>query len=314
MIPLKTWRKRAQYFEAGGNRLAYWQSGAALDEVANKPLVLLIHGYPTSSWDWSAVWPALKKSYRLAAIDMLGFGLSDKPKSLRYRIADQADLQEAFMAHLGESNAHILAHDYGDTVAQELLARHNERALSFVVNSVFFLNGGLFPEQHRPRLIQKIGLSPVGALLGLVMSQERLRRAFDEIFGPRTKPSDEEIAGHWALIREQGGAKLLHKLLHYIPDRAAHRERWVGALREARAPITLLDGGADPVSGVHLYDYWREQIPGAEAVLLPEIGHYPQTEAPGEVVAAFEAFQQKLSAPLSSSTGAPPAQRRNHDE
>lgn len=306
MIPLKTWRKRAQYFEAGGNRLAYWRSG--VDE--DKPLVLLIHGYPTSSWDWSAVWPALKKSYRLAAIDMLGFGLSDKPKSITYRIRDQADLQEAFMAHLGEGEAHVLAHDYGDTVAQELLARHNERSLSFVVNSVFFLNGGLYPEMHRPRLAQKMGLSPAGPLLGLVMSEARLRRAFDEIFGPRTKASDEEIAGHWALIREQGGARLLHKLLHYIPDRAANRERWVGALTEARAPLKLLIGGADPVSGAHLHAHFRDQIPGADATLLPDIGHYPQTEAPGEVVSAFEAFQERLKSPFRAAQ----SERRDHGE
>ena len=225
---------------------------------------------------------------------MLGFGLSDKPRDIAYSILDQADLQEALLEHLGTSEAHLLAHDYGDTVAQELLARHNEGSLSFNLKSIMFLNGGLFPEQHRARPIQKLGLTPLGLLLGLMMSRARFRKTFDEIFGPETKASDTEIDGHWRLINEQGGRAVIHKLLRYIPERIEHRERWVGALEHTNVPLRLLIGGADPVSGEHLYHYYKEQIPDADAVLLKSIGHYPQTEAPQDVLAAFLDFHRNL--------------------
>lgn len=289
MTPLQEWRDRAQYLEVQANRIAYWTSQPRNED---KPFLLLIHGYPTSSWDWSGLWPQLEERFNFAALDMLGFGLSDKPNHIRYSILDQADLQEVLLERLGVGEAHIFAHDYGDTVAQELLARHNEGVLSFSIKSVCFLNGGLFPERHRARFLQKLGLTPLGPLLGAMMSEAKLRKAFDEIFGPATKAASEEIATHWTLLKEGGGRKVIHKLLQYIPERKAHRERWVGALKESRAPLRLINGGADPVSGKHLYDYYLEQVPNADAVLFEEIGHYPHTEAPEKTLSAFFEFHQ----------------------
>lgn len=290
MIDLERWRHRARRLEAGGRNIAWW---AENENDETKPWLLLIHGFPTSSWDWTAIWTALAREFRLAALDMLGFGLSEKPKTVSYSILDQADLQEALLAHLGVSQAHLLCHDYGDTVGQELLARHNEGSLSFSIRSMCLLNGGLFPEQHRARPIQKLGLTPLGPLIGLLMTRARFQKTFDTIFGPDTKASDAEIDGHWALLCENGGVRVVHKLLRYIPERITHRERWVGALKDTHAPLRLINGGADPVSGEHLYYYFREQIPGADAILLATIGHYPQTEAPDAVIDAFLDFHRK---------------------
>ncbi|GJL95678.1 MAG: epoxide hydrolase [Hyphococcus sp.] len=291
MKPLDAWRSEAEFFEAKGQRIAYWTSPSP---DADKPWLLLIHGYPTSSWDWTATWPQLQDKFNLAAMDMLGFGLSDKPGNIEYSLIDQADLQEALLERLGIGEAHAFVHDYGNSVGQELLARHNEASLSFSLKSMCFLNGGLFPEQHRARPIQKLGLTPLGFLIGAMMTKEKFRATFDNIFGPSTKASHEEIDGHWALIRENDGHKQLHKLLQYIPERKANRERWVGALINTRAPLRLIDGGADPVSGKHLYEYYREIVPEADAVLFEDIGHYPHTEAPARVVAAFYDFHEKI--------------------
>lgn len=290
MIPLSDWKMRTQSLEAGDRRFAFWTANEH-DEA--KPWLLLIHGYPTSSWDWSFIWDRLAEDFRLAAIDMLGFGLSDKPRNVDYSIFAQADVQEALLEHLGAGEAHILAHDYGDTVAQELLARQKEGGLSFSIKSIVFLNGGLFSEQHRARPIQKIGLTPLGPIIGILMNKQRFEKTLGEVFGPNTKASAAEIDAHWSLINENGGRAILHKLLTYIPERRANRERWVGALQSARIPMRLIDGGADPVSGEHLYHHYRELVPNADAVLLPLIGHYPQTEAPEEVLSAFYAFHRQ---------------------
>lgn len=290
MKPFEQWFDDAQYFNANAAQIAYWTSKNPDPE---KPWLLLIHGYPTSSWDWSGLWPRLKNKFNLAALDMLGFGLSDKPRNIQYSITDQADLQEALLAQLGVSEAHLFVHDYGNTVAQELLARHNESVLSFSIKSICFLNGGLFPEQHRARPVQKLGLTPLGSLLGILLTRNKFQKTFDEIFGPDTKASDSEIDTHWMLINYNGGRSVLHKLLQYIPERKAMRTRWVGALQETSIPMRLIDGGADPVSGKHLYDYYLEQIPNPDAVLFEDIGHYPHTEAPERTLEAFLEFHKK---------------------
>lgn len=295
MRPLDQWRKYGKFFEANGYRLAFW-STAKPDEA--KPWLLLIHGFPTSSWDWSGMWPALEEKFNLAAMDMLGFGLSDKPANIRYSIMHQADFHEALLERLGVSEAHIFAHDYGDTVAQELLARHNEKSLSFSIKSICFLNGGLFPESHRPRLIQKLALTPLGPFIGKMLTRDKLQKSFNEIFGANTKASDSEIDAHWALFSENNGAKIFHKLMRYLPERVKNRDRWLGALTDAHIPLRLINGGVDPISGKHLYNYYLEIVPNADGVLLDDIGHYPHTEAPERVLSAFFGFHKKFGAPV----------------
>ena len=120
-IALADWRSAGQTFSFNGHGIRYWTAGQG------EPL-LLIHGFPTASWDWHYLWAALAERYQVIACDMLGFGDSAKPRGHAYSLLEQADLQQALLAHLGIGQpVHVLAHDYGDSVAQELLARHRAR-------------------------------------------------------------------------------------------------------------------------------------------------------------------------------------------
>ncbi len=279
---IERWVSAAEYLEHDGHRIAYWS-------VGNGRPMLLVHGYPTSSWDWCRVWDALAANRRLVACDMLGFGLSDKPSS-GYSIHRQTGLQQALLDHLGIEGFDAVVHDYGVSVGQEMLARHRDGSGFAGLGRIAFLNGGLFPEQHRMLPIQKLGVGPFGFLVGLLMSRARFGAAISAVFGAETQPSEQELDDHWRLISHNGGHRLMHGLLHYIADRREHRERWVGALQQSRVPIKLICGGADPVSGRHMFDYFRELVPGAEAVCLDDIGHYPQLEAPSRVLSEVIPF------------------------
>ncbi len=273
----QSWRARASYFEFQGHRIAYWTGG---DDSA-KPL-LLVHGFPTCSWDWVPIWETLAAKHRVIACDMLGFGLSDKPKS-GYSIHRQADLHEALLEHLGVTGFNALVHDYGVSVGQELLARNIESTRNWSISKMVFLNGGIFPDQHRPRPIQKLGVSPLGFLVGLLMSRKSFGKSFSEVFGPDTQPTEQELDEFWEFISHNRGNRITHKLLHYIADRRRHKARWEAALVNAQEKIGLINGALDPVSGKHAYDKWREVVPRAKHHLISSVGHYPQVEAPEEV-------------------------------
>jgi len=75
-----------------------------------------------------------------------------------------------------------------------------------------------------------------------------------------------------------------------MEERKRNRARWVGALTRSPIPMRVIDGAADPVSGAHMVDRYRELVQGADAVLLEGIGHYPQVEAPRAVLDAVDAF------------------------
>lgn len=286
-ISLADWQRAGQVFTSpDGHRLMHWVGGPA-----DAPVLLLIHGFPSASWDWEALWPQLTQRWRVVAMDMLGFGFSDKPPQHEYRIAEHADAYEALLRQLGVRAYHLLAHDYGDTVGQELLARDDEPGERPRLQSLALLNGGLFPETHRPVLTQQLLLSPLGPLVAKLMGRGGLAGNLRRIFGKGTPPSQELIDGFWTLIEHHEGRRVLPKLIRYIEERREHRARWVGALQTSDLPIAVINGPADPISGAHMLARLRELVPQARVYELDGIGHYPQIEAPERVLRAYLAFR-----------------------
>lgn len=264
------------------------------------PAVLLIHGFPTAGWDWCKLWPGLSPRFTLVAPDLLGFGFSAKPAGYDYRISEQADLCLAALAEAGISAAHLLSHDYGDTVVQELLARAAEGRCPVAWRSAVLLNGGLFPETHRPVLAQRLLRSPAGPLVARLMTRDRLAATMRRIGGRQAPPDDSDIDAFWTLLAAGDGLRSMPRLIRYIDERRANRERWVGALARTTVPLTLIDGTDDPISGGHMVARFRQLVPAATVVELPGVGHYPQIEAPDAVLAAaLTAFDAASAEPLS---------------
>ena len=267
-------------------------------EGGNKqaPKLLLIHGFPTSSWDWAPLWDALCERFHCLAIDMLGFGWSSKPKKHDYSILEQADLITALARRRGFGACHVLAHDYGDTVAQELLARSNVgKSNMLTLQSLCLLNGGLFPETHRARVVQQLLNSPVGWLVAKAINYKRFANAMRSICSPGSL-EDAELQVLWDIIIVNDGHTLGHKLIRYIDERKTHRERWVGALQDTATPVRVINGSLDPVSGAHMVARYRELIADPDVVSLPDAGHYPQLEVPQAVLDAyFNFYDTRLS-------------------
>lgn len=293
---LLAWRDAGEWRTHRGHQIFYRRGGDWADK--QKPVLLVIHGFPTASWDFHPVWDALCARFRVIAPDLIGFGFSDKPQRYPYSIIDQADLVEEIVDHAGSVAVHVLAHDYGDSVAQELLARaldrqrHGLRGLT--LHSVLFLNGGLFTEAQRPRPIQKLLASPIGPALSRFLGRRRFHRSFAAVFAPKFQPTESELDVFWALLAHKRGHRLSHKLIRYLDERKKHRERWVEAVAQARCPLRFVVGMLDPVSGAPMAARFRELVPSADVVELPDVGHYPQVEAPERVLAACEAFWKRV--------------------
>ncbi|EMY76551.1 alpha/beta hydrolase family protein [Leptospira weilii serovar Ranarum str. ICFT] len=279
-MTLEEWKRTGSY-------VSYQNRKIFLKEEGNGENLLLIHGFPTASFDWEKIWRPLSKSRRLIACDLLGFGFSSKPK-IDYTIFLQADMIEKLLSDKGIQEVKILAHDLGDTVAQELLARFIDRKNSgengLNIKAITLLNGGIFPESHRPRFIQKLLHSPLGWILSQLMNRKSFQKSFSAVFGTNTKPSLEELDRFWELVASDGGTKIAHKLIRYIQERKTNRERWVGAILDSPIPIRMINGMEDPVSGAHLVKRYKELSSSADIVELPGIGHYPQVEAPNLVL------------------------------
>lgn len=294
---LERWKAAGRWFDYLGFEVFYRIEGSG-------PALLLIHGYPFNSWDWSAIWDRLTTRFTVIAPDMMGMGFSAKPVAYEYSVPDHADMHEALLTHLGVGEMHVLSHDVGDSVAQELLARMefgDHRYAPLSMKTITWLNGGLFNEAYTPRLIQKaLSRTPLGDIIsplqGNPVSRRILEPAISEMFGKNTKPTRRQLDLFHQIMEYNDGARVSHKVGRFVNDRYTHRNRWVRAMRQTRVPMRLIDGPADPNSGSQMAARYREVIPDPDIVMLADdIGHWPQIETPDAVLEHFLAHVARHS-------------------
>jgi pimeloyl-ACP methyl ester carboxylesterase len=286
---LRDYQQLANYHRLQEHTIATWQTELSSSEP--KPVLLLLHGFPSASYDWHLLWPLLAAHFELHALDFLGFGLSQKPYPHQYSLLEQADIVTQYCRVKGINKCHLLAHDYGVSVAQELLHRaHAEQEQrSLEIHSCALLNGGIYAHLHRPVLLQRLLASRIGPLLTPWMSASSLARNFTRIFGPDTPPTTQLIDDLWALLEYLQGRKVIPGLLSYIQERSVHASSWEQALYCQQPKLAFINGIHDPISGQHMLDAFVEHCPNAYSKAL-NVGHYPQIEAPNQVYSALCEF------------------------
>ncbi len=272
------WSRSGELVQIGGNRIFVRErSGSGTP-------ILLLHGYPSSSYDWRDLF-ALLPERRIIAFDFLGFGLSDKPRDHLYSLMGQADLVQAVAD--GQRVA-LVAHDMGTSVATELLARDLEGKLAFSPASVLLFNGSMVIERASLTISQKLLRSRFGPIAARLSNERTFRAQFARIFSAAHPLSAEEAADQWSLLAHNDGHRVIDKLTFYLHERVTYAARWHGALRDWKGQLELAWAGLDPVCTEAVLQAVLELRPAAPLTRFPELGHYPQLEDPGSVAAVIE--------------------------
>jgi pimeloyl-ACP methyl ester carboxylesterase len=277
---VRAWRRRGADEEFRGRRIhLFGRDGRG-------PLLLFLHGFPSSSYDWR---PLLELEIEHAALapDFLGFGLSEKPRDHDYTLHWQADLAEELVRRQGANRVFIVAHDMGTSVATELMARDLEGALDMEISGALLLNGSMVQDAASPTLGQRLLRSAVGPLFSRLSSERFFRQQFGSIFSPEHPLGDQEAEDQWALICAGGGRTLGHKTIRYMEERFRHAERWHGALRSWPKPLSLAWGMLDPVATDRVLEAVLELRPEASLARFDDLGHYPQIEDPERLATAL---------------------------
>ncbi len=212
------------------------------------PPLLLLHGFPSSSYDWKPLLEQLP-GRDVLAFDFLGFGLSDKPRDHTYTLAWQADLAEELVKrHLPDRPLMLVAHDMGTSVSTELFAREIEGRPGIEFAGALLFNGSMVTERATLTRSQKALLSPLGALFTRLSNRRLFGREFGEVFSPSHPLSKEEADDQWSLICHNGGRTLGHKTIHYVTERRRLHDRWHGAISNWPGRLSLAWGELDPVA------------------------------------------------------------------
>ena len=251
-----------------------------------EPLLLFLHGFPSSSYDWR---PLLAEGVEEAvlAFDFLGFGLSEKPPGADYSLLGQADLAEELVRRRGAESAFVVAHDMGTSVANELMAREIEGSLGFEIAGVLLLNGSMVQDAASPILGQRLLRGPLGPLAARLSSERFFRAQFGSVFSPGHPLGENEAADQWCLVRREGGARLGHRTIAYMDERMQRAERWHGAIRDWKGPLSIAWAMLDPVATPNVLREVLALRPGARLTEWADLGHYPQIEDPAGVQTAL---------------------------
>lgn len=284
---VEEWKQGGKYFSFNNQNTFYRQDGKGEN-------LLIIHGYPYNSFEWKETIAVLSQNFKITIFDLLGMGFSDKPKNHKYSFEEYCEIINALLAALNIKETHIFSHDIGVSVAQELIVRDIEGKNNFKIKSSAFLNGSLFADVYKPRLIQKLlSKSPtiIGENLSKILTKKMVNNSVKSVFGKFTQPSDEFLDKQWEILNYNDGKNLSYLIGRLVFEKYIYLNRWVKGMQETTIPIGYICGPFDPNSGIHMADRYLALIPNPKVYLLDQyIGHWPQIEDKVNTIKYYTAF------------------------
>ena len=274
-MTFEEWQNKGTFYEIFGYQIF------TIEEGDSEEVLCILHGYPSASFDYYKVLPILSKNYRVIVYDHLGFGLSDKPLDFSYSLIEQAEIALALWEKLALKKVHILAHDYGTSVATEIISRKNNGFTSIDIQSLTLCNGSILIELSRLRPIQKLLLNKfTGPTVARLASKNLFIRNMKKLWFDKSKIDMAEFEILWKMLNLQNGKKVMHQLTQYIAERKRFRSRWVGALQNTMVPINIFWATEDIVAVKEIALKLHELVPKSSLNWLEKTGHYPMLENP----------------------------------
>ena len=233
---LMEWKAKGRFYEILGKRIF------TTDEGNSSETLVILHGYPSCSYDYFKVLPLLAKKYRVIVHDHPGFGLSEKPLNYSYSLIEQADVALALWQKLGLKEVHLLAHDYGTSVATEIIARYNLGYEPIKLKTITLGNGSMHIEMARLQWTQKLLRSKFwGPILVQFSSQWLFNRSFTKLWFDKSKIDQKEFDVLWEMMQhDPQGMKVFPAISRYLLEREKFWHRWVGGLHRTDKHINLL--------------------------------------------------------------------------
>jgi pimeloyl-ACP methyl ester carboxylesterase len=248
-----------------GRKICYY-------DVGSGPPLVLVHGVGGDADQWAFCLDALAATNRVVALDLLGFGRSDKPP-IAYRIAGFVEVLDRFLTAAGVGRASLVGHSLGGWIVAAFALRFPERVDRLVLNDAVGIDAGAVPLQ--------VDLA--------ISTRANLRAGFEEMFFDKSGVTDGLVDLAYALHLERGDGPTIRSVLETLNDSA---EKLDAKLEALRAPVLLLWGEQDAIAPLAIAHAYRRMIANARLELITNCGHMPPLERPAEFVRAVRAFVQ----------------------
>jgi pimeloyl-ACP methyl ester carboxylesterase len=306
------WRASGEYFtwQSQGRDLKIFY--ACIGDTA-KPAILMLHGFPTSSFDFHLLIQKLQPDFRFCTFDFPGYGLSDKPAAgYRYSLREDAEITRYFILNIAKLKEFaLLSHDRGDSVALAFLELIEKSDSGVRITHQFITNGNLYMPLANLMEIQERLLDPSTSAAALKQVSPPLLAAKlgASLYTPPLEPADPEVRALASFFAYQSGTDVLPATIQYLNERKQFENEFLQTLARSSIPVTVAWGIHDVVAPVRVADYaWKTVLESRKAPadlwLMPCSSHYVQHDQPGELarIIRLEIMGEPPAAPANLSS------------
>jgi pimeloyl-ACP methyl ester carboxylesterase len=273
----------------------------------SRPAMLMVHGFPTSSFDFRMLSEELKGDYRMCMFDFPGYGFSDKPAGgYRYSLKEDAELVWHFVTGVVPMREFsLLSHDRGDSVSLAFLSLYQAAAEPpFRITRQYILNGNVYLPLANLTDFQKRMLDPVTSAAAVKAVSPTLLAAGlgSTTFTPALKPDDPTVKAMAAQFEYQGGVQVLPATIQYLNERKEMEVTYLQVLARSAVPVTLIWGVHDMIAPLRVADYvWDASLKSRKAAgaywIVPCGNHYLQHDQPAAIAGIIRATASKPGQP-----------------
>jgi pimeloyl-ACP methyl ester carboxylesterase len=247
-----------------GRSIRYYDTGRGA------PPLVLVHGVGGDADQWAFCLEALRASRRVIAVDLPGFGRSDKP-AIDYRIGGYVEMLDRFLTELGIGRASLLGHSLGGWIVASFALAFPDRVDALVLNDSAGIDEGGIP-------------IPVDLNVSTLAN---MRSVFEAMFYDKSLVKTELVELAYALHLERGDGATIRSVLQTLTDT---REKLDGSLHRLRVPTLILWGENDAVTPMSMAHAFHRHIEGSWLSTIPECGHFPPLEKVDAFVRAVNEF------------------------
>lgn len=265
------------YVEVDGVRTRYVSSGAAAETI------VFIHGFSSSLYSWRACLEPLSKRYRVIALDLKGFGFSEKPES-EYTTGEYVDFVIHFMDALGLEKATLCGNSMGGGIAWRAALKYPDR-----VNRLILVDSGGYVSSRSdlPFIMKLARLPGMEKLFSLLTTRSQIRSSLQSAYLDDEQVTERTVDAYYYPMRTEGA---MYAVLAMLRRSRSVTEKWQGRIAELDLPTFIIWGADDTWIPVEDAKKFHRDIAGSQLLIVPECGHLPQEETPDEFVMAVLDF------------------------
>ncbi|AOW16538.1 hypothetical protein LPB03_03230 [Polaribacter vadi] len=230
------WKSYGKFIKVKDNNLFVIDTG---DDFSNKETLVIINGFPTTSYDYHKIIPLLSEFYRVVIHDHFGFGFSDLPDTYCYSLIDQANVCVELWKTLKLKRFTILSDGFGNNIGKEILYRKNSHLIPFDIKKLIICNSSNYEKY--------MDINTISALIKnnkLIKYKEIIMNYKEQLFYEGSNDYDKykdktKIKDIWTRFNSKQGQKDILVLCSYNEESFLYCHRWLHAVKETKIPVKI---------------------------------------------------------------------------